>query len=427
MTQIKVLGRILLGTAIAVILGTVSMILVYALPMESMEKHVRESMKLYEYEDDYSAWATGAEQSKLDNFTDSIMVMNAVHPLEQGVVYSAMMNLRWGSEPEGQQTKTLLMAMNNGDVFDVPYPRYWHGYLLWLKPLLAITQIQHIRVLDSYCVFALFVIVLLMIYKRLNSSYALAFAFSVMTMNIVTISMSFQNSCIYYIVMLSVLVMLKWNDELFQKDRYPYFFAAIGILAAFFDFLTYPIASLGIPLMMWYSLNKKTFSARSLKNNMRSMFGMMAAWGVGYAGMWSGKWIMSWILTGYNTLADAVHQVGHYTIPQSESMVSAGWNITWLSAIERNISTCGNGPIRIFFFGMLIYVIYMLVSGRRKIRFSWTGFIPYMVIAALPFIWYMVCSGHSYIHAFFTYRGLSVTVFSVMCFMIESFIRREKV
>ena len=25
---------------------------------------------------------------------------------------------------------------------------------------------------------------------------------------------------------------------------------------------------------------------------------------------------------------------------------------------------------------MLIYVIYMLVSRRRKIRFFWTGFIP---------------------------------------------------
>jgi len=230
--------------------------------------------------------------------------------------------------------------------------------------------------------------------------------------------MSFQNSCVYYIMMVSVLVMLCRNDGLFSGDRYPYFFAAIGICVAFFDFLTYPVASLGIPLMMWYVLNRGQIAERGTLFCVKSMTGLMGAWAMGYVGMWSGKWLVSWLLTGYNTIGEAMHQIGHYAIPHSDSLVSAGWDITWVSAVQRNISTMGQGPVRIFFFGLLLYLVYLLVIKRRRILFSWGRLLPYAIVAALPFCWYVACSGHSHIHAFFTYRGLSVAVFAILCFVV---------
>ena len=41
--------------------------------------------------------------------------------------------------------------------------------------------------------------------------------------------------------------------------------------------------------------------------------------------------------------------------------------------------------------------------------------IPYMLICLIPFTWYMVLRNHSYIHISFTYRALSVAVFSFLC------------
>ena len=49
--------------------------------------------------------------------------------------------------------------------------------------------------------------------------------------------------------------MLKKNRRLFDGGLYTYFFALTGILIAFFDFLTYPIFSVGMMLIFWYVLN----------------------------------------------------------------------------------------------------------------------------------------------------------------------------
>ncbi len=46
MLQMKVAARILFGIALSVLLGTLCMILVYALPMGSMQKHAQESVRL---------------------------------------------------------------------------------------------------------------------------------------------------------------------------------------------------------------------------------------------------------------------------------------------------------------------------------------------------------------------------------------------
>ena len=50
-----------------------------------------------------------------------------------------------------------------------------------------------------------------------------------MTLNLVSVSMSFQFSAIYVVTMVAVIVMLKKNRRLFDDELYPYFFAAIGL------------------------------------------------------------------------------------------------------------------------------------------------------------------------------------------------------
>lgn len=72
-------------------------------------------------------------------------------------------------------------------------------------------------------------------------------------------------------------------------------FLIIGMLTSFFDFLTYPLFTLGMPLILISVLG--TFSSVQklcdiVKN---SIF-----WGIGYGGMWCGKWMVGSILTGDN-------------------------------------------------------------------------------------------------------------------------------
>ena len=416
MFDVKNFLKIIVGVALSILIGAALMIFVYALPNERAVENVRKALPLYEREGNYPSWALG-EHSKLDNFTDAIMLLEIIHPPGE-LINSAMLNPRFVSSGEEKPVEALIKTLR-GDtdgLNETIYPRYWHGYILILKPLLLATQANHVRIFLAYGVFILFVVALLLCQKILGTPYAFALAGAVMILNLVSLSMSFQFAPIYFITMTAIIFMLKKNRRLFDDELYIYFFAAVGILIAFFDFLTYPIFSVAMLMIFWYVLNRRELFKEKLCAILKMMTSLLIAWGIGYGGMWSGKWLVSKILTDYDTFSNALVQVASYT-RIGDNLADAGWQITTLGAIQRNIAVLGHGPIRIFLFAAIIFLLYIFFT-RRKF-FTPRKIFPYLFPAALPFVWYAVLSGHSHIHAFFTYRGLAATVFALACMSTE--------
>ena len=411
--------NIIIGVVISILIGAALMILVYAIPNERAVKNINEGLQLYEREGNYPSWGLG-EHSKLDNFTDAIMLLEIIHPIKNGVVNSAMLNPRLWQLKDDKPVDTLIKVMHDDitGLSEINYSRYWHGYLVILKPMLTVAKVNHVRMLLAYTDFILFVIVLLLLQKILGWKIALAFAATIMTLNLVSVSMSFQFSSIYVVTMLAIIFMLKKNRRLFDDKLYPYFFAAIGIAVAFTDFLTYPIFSVALPLIIFYLLNRRELIKEKISHVLKFMTGLLISWAIGYGGMWSGKWIIAQILTGENILMNALHQIMVHT-QVANDLAQAGWNMTWFSAIQRNIAVLGHGPIRIFIFAAIIFLVYLLIHYRKKIIVTPKKILPYLLPAVLPFIWYSATSGHSHMHAFFTYRSLGATIFAIICIVIE--------
>ena len=415
--------KIILGVVLSILIGAVLMILTYSLPTERVVQNVCEGLPLYEREGTYPSWALG-EHSKLDNFTDAIMLLEVTHPIKS-TVDSAMLNPRFGLRQDEEPVDALIKVLR-GDttgLHEIIYPRYWHGYLVIIKPLLMVMKVNHLRMLLAYADFILFVAALMMFQKVLGGMHALAFAAAVMVLNLVSVSMSFQFSSIYIVTLTAIIFMLKKNNRLFDDDLYNYFFAAIGIIVAFTDFLTYPIFSVGLPLTVFYLLNRRELLKKNLAHVLKLMTGLLISWGVGYVGMWSGKWLISQILTGHETFTDAIHQIFVYS-QINNALTQAGWQISSLGAVQRNIAVFGHGPIRIFIFVAIIFLLYFLIRYRNVL--TRRKILPYLFPAALPFVWYAVASGHSHIHAFFTYRGLAATVFALFCMVIEVLFYKER-
>ena len=415
--------KIIAGVALSIFIGAALMILTYSLPTERVVQNVREGLPLYEREGTYPSWALG-EHSKLDNFTDAIILLEVTHPIKN-TIDSAMLNPRFGLRQDEKPVDALIKVLR-GDttgLHEIIYPRYWHGYLAVIKPLLMIMKVNHLRMLLAYADFILFVAALMMFQKFLGRVYAVAFAAAVMVLNLVSVSMSFQFSSIYIVTLTAIIFMLKKNNRLFGDDLYNYFFAAIGIIVAFTDFLTYPIFSVGLPLTVFYLLNRRELLKKNLAHVLKLMTGLLISWGVGYVGMWSGKWLISQILTGHETFTDAIHQIFVYS-QINNALTQAGWQISSLGAVQRNIAVFGHGPIRIFIFVAIIFLLYFLIRYRNVL--TRRKILPYLFPAALPFVWYAVASGHSHIHAFFTYRGLAATVFALFCMMIEILFYKER-
>lgn len=308
-SQLRLWGKSAIIVFIAALLGTLSLIFIYALPVGRATNNARSSMNIYQREGNYPSWAPGKASAQLDNFTDSIMVRNAIFPGTGNLIEDAMLNPKYSYRGASQTDSLLKELQGETENREVSrYARYWHGYLLYLKPLLILRPIKDIRMLNGTLQLLLAFYLFWLISKKMDSKYSWAFLLSYVMLNPVSLAMSFQYTSMYYIMMLGSIYMLKkWNTDWFS-GKYVLFFTTMGTLTAFFDFLTYPLVSYGIPMVLMLLLSNQEKLLDKKTTGIHMVVKGAVAWGFGYSGMYIGKWLMSWLLTGYNTLMEASGQ-----------------------------------------------------------------------------------------------------------------------
>jgi len=406
----------------AVVIGTLLMIIVYLLPTNAMREHVEESILMYEDTADFPAWAPGYVYSITDNVTDSIMISEAIFEGEDSAVRNAMLNpyIRYFDAEE--LTDSLVMSINGDAAHEarvVNYARYWHGYLIWLKPALILFDLSGIKTVNSFLQIFLLMYVTTKLAQKLGNKYALAFVPVVCMLNPVTIGMCFQYSSVYYVTLLTMASILKWYG-LSNADQCWKVLVWAGIATAYFDFLTYPMVSLGVPLVLILLLGDFSW-----KKGIWEILKNSVAWGFGYAGMWSSKWLMSFLLTGENTVKEAVSFANYRMsgdIPDAQgndSMISG-----MIHSVRGNLSALNNGPIWLIIGIVVLVIAVLLVKGKYKIEIN-NKQIPIMLLALYPFAWYIVLANHSGIHIFMAYRELAISGFALLGAVAKAMVQCE--
>ena len=73
----------------------------------------------------------------MDNFTNCIMLMEAIYPTDAGILDSTLSNRMWNLGERNSPYLTLIEATDNHLQSNIDtdwnYARYWHGYLIFLK------------------------------------------------------------------------------------------------------------------------------------------------------------------------------------------------------------------------------------------------------------------------------------------------------
>ena len=395
------------------------MFVAYSLPVEPMRKNVAKSVEMMLNQREYWSWlGTGKLSYTIsDGFSDAIMLSNATFD-DNGntsTINKAMLNPRGKIENKANaRIEALAMqigAIEKNDSYHIQnYSRYWHGYLIFLKPLLMIFNVAQIRLINFFIQFILTIIVILKFFSLTNYKYALAFACSLLVIDPVSTAVCFHYSDVYYITMISILIIMFRINSLGKNSGYIYLFLLNGVCIAFFDLLTYPVTALGLPLTIFLIIN----NCGTLKQNLYKIFQSSVAWGFGYMGMWAGKWIMSSILTNYNTLADALNQVIFRIAGKVDSL---GGTVTW-KLVFQNITRFKHLWPAIFLFCIVLVLIPVIIFVARKLRNSYTSIIPIYFMSFYPFIWFGIVQNDSIIHGF-THKSLSITIFAVLCVIIK--------
>ena len=370
----------------AIATGTILLILVYSLPISTIRKNVNDSIYIYEQEGDYYNWAPWRDGSMLDNFTDAFMINIAAFSGTGSTAIDAMKNY-WVCYPELEaqvsgRVPHLLRTLKS-DTYDLgtfeEYSRYWHGYLIWLKPMLCITEFANIRILNMYIQLALLILIMIELYKISGYKTVVPFFLSMLIINPVSTVLCMQYSCMYYITLISVFILLKW--KLYVSHNQWKLFLWIGIATAFFDLLTYPIVAPCTSLLLLVVLNLEPVLMQ-----IRKIFLNTFAWLIGYAGMWGGKWVVCYLITGET--AGGVKRV-IYRLMGDPTQEAPNIKMNFFHVLKLNFNQVWKEPMLWIYLICLLLPVMLLITRRYKlIRFQ--SMIPTLMIGCYPFAWYFL-------------------------------------
>ena len=396
------------------IIGLLLMAVVYCIPASYMQKGLEESAIIIE-DEGARPYMMSSESSALDNFTDALMMLTAGHDSADENAWSASMKCGRDKAEDLAPDETLVYIYKDKgkDCFNVEYPRYWHGYLLFLKPLLCFFNYGNIRYIMMFIQMGLFSVLIIKLAqkdKRLIMPVILAWIF----MNPVATMMSLQYNAVTVITFASMIMMLVLSEKLgnnkFGGYRWNMFFLLAGAVTSFFDLLTFPIVVLGLMLLTYVGIfDRKTEKRKKLYRFLITILLLSCSWIFGYLGMWIMKWTIGSIITGENIFRNAIEQLGFRT--------SSEWGeirISFIEVIKRQFDML---PQRIWLIIIIVLIIFFVIYIVRYRNFKLNLLVINALIAAYPFVWYLITKNHSFIHSFFTYRELAVVVFSLSEFV----------
>ena len=282
--QLKKLAVLYLACLVA---STLALTAVYCLPVRPIQEHVRVSVDAFLEEGDNPFVLPGYKGSSLDNTTDAIMLGNALYQSELPAYQAAMEAGR--AELDNEHTQLALKKYLDQDqgLTLTSYERYWHGYLVVLKPLLLVFNYGQIRILNGIVMAILVLLILRQLWKRDLRRGMLAFLLSVAGLFPMALPYSLQFSTSFYVGTGISLFLLYRYEKIKEKEQYIEMFFLAGALTSYVDFLTYPIYALGIPLVLCIVLDNE-----NIGNELKRIVACACSWGSGYLLMWAGKWLI---------------------------------------------------------------------------------------------------------------------------------------
>lgn len=360
------------------------------LPDKSIKMHIAESAPKMVEEGLYPQAIIRVEQCQMDNFTDAL-IMNQMYNIDhKHPVKSAMKMIR--SSEKGRdwdQPGLLLRKVNGENLEDQHYARYWHGSTFLFRPLFLVMDfltLQHILFIVSSI---LIVLLLCAYYPRAGLMKTIALALGFLLTYGFVMQFSMQFFPVLALTVIGSLLVVKHKES----TNFGLLFFVIGSLTCYFDLLTTPLLTLGIPLAVMLSLKRE--DEFSFKDNLIEISKLILLWGLGFALTFGTKWALASLILGQNIFSDA-YEVSLYRMEAEE--------FTRWEALTKNF-----GMLNLWMISIAAVVL-LLLSIINRLKISYKKVILFLIIGLMPYVWYLLLANHSYLHWWFTYRLQAITV-----------------
>lgn len=398
------IGRNILMCFILVIMGAVAgtalLVLVFIIPVD--ENKAQESFDIIMGEASYPAIPivgdlTGMNLQSiypgvLDNCTDEIMIFTALDIIrtDKSALYRSM-------------------SMYNG-YFGREYSYYWHGYVSVLRPLLCIFSYDELRFLNGLMQMLLIFGLVIKVWQKKGGIYGLIMFTSYALLMPIALMFSLQFTWVFYIAMLAALLLICKGEWAVEKQRYIFVFCVVGMLTSYFDLLTYPVFTWGIPVLWWIMMREPE------GNGVQRIVEVIVSgisWVLGYGMLWVMKWFLGSFALRQNIIREAVNEV----------FLRSGMEEK-LSVTERFGAAYVNWEHYGYFIYVLILLTWLIWGLARGLRKGWNihyNIFAYCLVGVSSVVWYYVLANHTLAHHFFTYRIFNVSILAFLAIWAGAF------
>jgi hypothetical protein len=396
------------------------------LPGGAIRHHAARSVEYGDLHGDYPRAVLPLKQAQMDNFTDALII-NQACCISRDSLWRCMMLLPRADYGVIDQTTNLQQMLQGEDGQHITYPRYWHGSTFFMRFLLALFAYPTIR-LVLYFLSSLLLIWLLLWLWRLDGwvpVVAVSTAFTLMYGFVMQFSIQF-----FPVLALSLIGSLLVCKYLHEPTRVAVSLFVIGSLTAYFDLLTTPLLTVGLPLTLFCYLNGRAQQGLSLCNKSTSiglnsnisaeksrqqpfgkglaqLTGLGAIWAVGFALTWFCKWLIASLSTPVNVFRDAFSKVSERAGGQSENV----WELADFSRWSAITSNANFLPYKFLIIALIVLVVLAFIHYNKG---GWKSSLLLLFLAALPYAWYFALANHSYQHWWFTYRNQIFTMTALL-------------
>lgn len=359
------------------------------IPNDRIKYFVTKSAVELDKEGCYPKAILNLDQCQMDNFTDALILNQMTCIDSRKPIISAMAVYRRNDNVN--MTHALLEYLQNDSGSSTQYARYWHGTTFLFRPFFNFMDYTMLR----FLLFA-FSSVLLFLFaikysRKTNIWKTLLLIISFLSCYGFVMQFSLQFFPVLAIAFGGAILLCNGNEKINQNIGL--FFFIIGSITSFFDLLTTPLLTLGIPLLVWISLQPR--EQIEIKKDIANVIKHSVSWFLGFALTWVTKWLLGTIALKENIFLDAWEQ----SVYRLEAEDFTRWD-----AISQNFGMLNQPLIMI---ALSLILIAIIISFNKN---GWKKAVLFVIVGLMPYCWYFVLSNHSYQHWWFTYRSQMMSV-----------------
>lgn len=363
------------------------------------------------------------------NSTDAIM-LNVTYSIDNSHIFDSVMKARRNYNPgittkiyvdengdlehndkydnKFKMTNELKDTVDKENIISYEYARYWHGYIVLLRPLLIIFNFTAIKMVFSLIFLIFLGLLLYLVYKETNIKTSLIILISFIAMDMFSWFTTFQGMLV---MLLAAITSVFVANKKIKDNNIAFILFIVGGLTSYFDFLTTPLVTYLLPMVIFNIINYD--ENETYKSIFIRLIKTITLWGIGYFCIWMAKWIIVDISLGTNIIGLSITQVFYRMFAKiGKPSASQPYNSILLNYM--------------FSFNILNIILYLVIFYkiiRSILKGCWESLLTkkkliYYILGMMPVAWIIVISNHSYLHYHFTYKLLTITL---MCLLLMCF------